>query len=176
MKKIIVLFLSLIYLFYFLSSPVLAWLDCSYGRINDTYPGSCGWYIDTNNDNFCDHSEPPPKISKTNLNLKINNIVLPIFLTLAVYFIHWYLVFQTKLVKQCKLLNKSAWRYTWNVLLGLTFLLTAVSALLIVLDIKNSWLSFWHNEIGLIFIVIGLLHIIGRFVYFKTGTTSFIKS
>jgi hypothetical protein len=54
-------FISLILAFLLFASPVRAWLDCPYGRINDPYPGQCDLYTDTNNNQICDHSEAPPK-------------------------------------------------------------------------------------------------------------------
>ncbi|AXI25777.1 hypothetical protein CFE53_06445 [Methanofervidicoccus sp. A16] len=41
----------------------LAWNDCSYGITNSSchFPGYCSRYIDTNNNNICDHSEPAPE-------------------------------------------------------------------------------------------------------------------
>jgi len=31
--------------------------DCPQGMVNDPYPGSCGQYIDQNNNQICDRSE-----------------------------------------------------------------------------------------------------------------------
>jgi len=31
--------------------------DCPFGNIDCEYPGNCGKYIDTNNNEICDHSE-----------------------------------------------------------------------------------------------------------------------
>ena len=59
MKKIF-LFLSLVLLIIFWNNPILAWDDCPYGEVNDTYPGKCHRYIDTDNNGICDHSEPAP--------------------------------------------------------------------------------------------------------------------
>jgi hypothetical protein len=39
---------------------VSAWDDCPRGLVNDTYPGACSRYIDTNKDGICDHSQPNP--------------------------------------------------------------------------------------------------------------------
>ena len=38
----------------------LAWDDCPYGITNSScqYPGYCSLYVDTNNNNICDRSEP----------------------------------------------------------------------------------------------------------------------
>ena len=56
-KKLFVLF------FCFFITTGLSWNDCPYGMVNDTYPGECGKYIDTNNNGICDHSEPAPNNS-----------------------------------------------------------------------------------------------------------------
>lgn len=32
--------------------------DCPRGEVNDPYPGKCGQYIDENNNDICDNSEP----------------------------------------------------------------------------------------------------------------------
>lgn len=37
------------------------WGQCPKGLQYDPYPGKCSRYIDTNNDGYCDYSEPPPK-------------------------------------------------------------------------------------------------------------------
>jgi hypothetical protein len=31
--------------------------DCPHGEVNCEYPGNCGKYIDTDNNDICDHSE-----------------------------------------------------------------------------------------------------------------------
>ena len=37
--------------------PVEQKTDCPFGMINDSYPGSCGRYVDRNNDDICDLSQ-----------------------------------------------------------------------------------------------------------------------
>jgi hypothetical protein len=56
MKNILALLVVLV------SSSLAAaqWDDCPAGRVNDTYPGDCGGYVDTDGDGVCDHSQPPP--------------------------------------------------------------------------------------------------------------------
>lgn len=68
MKKIIfaLLILALI------PATVLAWDDCPYGETNDTYPGDCGMYIDTDNDDICDLSQPVPE-DRNDESLSIEN-------------------------------------------------------------------------------------------------------
>ncbi|MDP8261838.1 MAG: hypothetical protein P9M13_00865 [Candidatus Ancaeobacter aquaticus] len=37
-----------------------AWEDCPFGLQYDPYPGRCERYVDTNGDNYCDHSQTSP--------------------------------------------------------------------------------------------------------------------
>ncbi|MCK4532902.1 hypothetical protein KAU39_03885 [bacterium] len=64
MKKIIFT-LSL-----FLVTPiiVLAWDDCPVGKVNSSYPGDCGKYVDTDNDGICDRSQPAPEDRNSNFS------------------------------------------------------------------------------------------------------------
>lgn len=57
MKKIIFALLILV----LIPATVFAWDDCPDGETNDTYPGDCSKYIDTDNDGICDHSQPAPE-------------------------------------------------------------------------------------------------------------------
>jgi len=41
-------------------SMAQAWDSCPFGLENDPYPGECGRYIDTNQDNICDLSQTAP--------------------------------------------------------------------------------------------------------------------
>ncbi len=54
---------SFILFFCFFIIIGFSWNDCPFGMVNDTYPGECGKYIDTNNNGICDHSEPAPNNS-----------------------------------------------------------------------------------------------------------------
>lgn len=65
MKNIIILGL-------FLLLPVIAfaqWDDCPYGKTDSSceYPGECGRYTDSDNNKICDHSQPEPTATTTNL-------------------------------------------------------------------------------------------------------------
>ena len=68
MKKLFTIFLL-----FTLLNLSFAWDDCPFGKVNCTYPGECGRYIDTNNNGICDHSEPSP-ITLENPNIDNNNI------------------------------------------------------------------------------------------------------
>ncbi len=51
---------------------VFAWDDCPYGKTNDNceFPGECGRYVDTNQDNVCDHSQEKPIITTATISQK----------------------------------------------------------------------------------------------------------
>lgn len=53
MKKELILIILSIFLLSFISAELI----CPTGQINDTYPGDCGLYTDTNNDRICDYSQ-----------------------------------------------------------------------------------------------------------------------
>ena len=62
MKRMLpLLLLAILAGFVFLPSATQAWDDCPYGMVNDTYPGSCPHYVDTDGDGICDHSQLPPE-------------------------------------------------------------------------------------------------------------------
>ncbi|WP_064496614.1 hypothetical protein [Methanocaldococcus jannaschii] len=75
--KIINKIVAILLLFSILSLS-FAWNDCPYGRVNCTYPGECGRYIDTNHNGICDHSEPPPtttiKTTNNEEEIKTSNV------------------------------------------------------------------------------------------------------
>lgn len=45
----------------------LAWDNCPKGLVNDPYPGRCGRYVDTNDDQICDLSQPKPTSTTTTI-------------------------------------------------------------------------------------------------------------
>lgn len=59
MKKIILIILFILSLVY--SGNIYAWDDCPKGEVNDPYPGECAGYVDTDNDQICDHSQLAPE-------------------------------------------------------------------------------------------------------------------
>ena len=58
-KKLLLIFVIVISITIF-SQKAFAWNNCPFGEINDNYPGKCGRYIDTDNDNICDLSQSSP--------------------------------------------------------------------------------------------------------------------
>jgi len=138
----------------------IAWLDCPYARLNDPFPGRCGLYVDTNNDRICDRSQSEGIKGVKGVEGAI------IFLVLATYFVHWYLVNKTKLSERFWWLGRRQFRYFWNLILLLTFIPVAVSGLLWVLGVTNFDFNLWHNRVGIIFVVVASLHLLGRRGYF----------
>jgi len=141
----------------------IAWLDCPYGRLNDPFPGRCELYVDTNNDRICDRSQPGGV--KGLKGVKDAEGII-IFLTLAVYFVHWYLVRKTNLGEKFWWLGRRQFRYFWNLILLLTFIPVAVSGLLLAFGVTNFDFNLWHNRLGLVFATVALLHLLERFRYF----------
>lgn len=58
--KIRKIWIIIMAVFLFASSPIYAWEDCPLGVTDCPYPGECSRYIDTNNDGICDHSQSAP--------------------------------------------------------------------------------------------------------------------
>ncbi|CAB3288714.1 conserved exported protein of unknown function [Methanocaldococcus lauensis] len=95
MKKLFTIFLLFSFLFSILTLS-FAWNDCPYGRVNCTYPGECGRYIDTNNNGICDHSEPPPSNVEYNENNKIEDNTNNVNIELTEEFINEYVTLSGK--------------------------------------------------------------------------------
>lgn len=139
----------------------IVWLDCPYGRINDPFPGQCELYTDTNSNEVCDHSEPPEGVKGVE---GVEGIL--VFLTLGIYFVHWYLVHKTTIGKSFKWLSRASFHYFWNLILLLSFLPVAVSGLLLVFGVTNFDFNLWHNRAGLVFTLVAALHLLKRFQHF----------
>lgn len=176
MKKTSFLILFGVMGLFIICRPVYGWLDCPYGKINDPFPGSCFRYIDTNNNQICDHSEPAKEnaggvLSNTSSQQEARRqrsfIFWPSFLTLSLYFLHWYLVYKTKLKEKSRFLNQLNFRFFWNLVLLITFLITGISGLILAFGVLNKTLSFWHNYAGLVFIIVGFFHFLNHLQYFK---------
>lgn len=89
-----------------------------------------------------------------------------IFLILAFYFLHWYLVYKTNLSKKIKWLSPLSFRYFWNVALFLSFLPTVTTGILLYLGYTSRFVVDLHNQIGIIMMIVGLLHLGERINYF----------
>ncbi|MDY9923848.1 hypothetical protein [Methanobacterium sp.] len=166
---------------------VYAWNDCPYGLLNDPFPGQCPRYVDTNQDNLCDHSESPSSGTLTNssttqsndsVNSKNNsnssfsdiqnassvppenyNLIPLVTTTLIIYLITYLLYLENHL-------KRSIYYAIWKYVLMVSFILTGVTGLILGIfinyGIQTSWnltIDFWHAEFAIIMAVSTLTHI-----------------
>jgi len=68
-----ILFISALLIMPFIS--LAQWDDCTHGKTDSSceYPGECGRYTDTNQDNICDHSQSQPVTTKAKTSQNIEN-------------------------------------------------------------------------------------------------------
>jgi hypothetical protein len=168
---------------------VYAWNDCPYGLLNDPYPGQCPRYLDTNQNNICDHSESPSSGSlnnssittqasensandKNSTNNSFSDIqqarsvpsqsynLIPIATTTLILYLITYLLYLEDRMK------RSIYYAIWKYVLMASFIATGVTGLFLTLSInygiQSSWnltIDFWHAEFAIIMAVSTLLHI-----------------
>ena len=162
-----------------------AWDDCVFGKVNDQYPGDCPRYIDTDNDNICDHSQPAPEnradkelLNKDDLpqtanvaltrNVKDNYHLGAISLITIIFYSLSYLLVRFKKIS----LRRHRW--FWNISLALSFIIMLILGFFLIL--KTSYkinfsfianLLFWHVETGIVFALISFFHIFWHRQYYK---------
>jgi hypothetical protein len=152
------------------SSFAFAWDDCPFGLVNDTAPGECGRYVDTNGDGLCDHSEQAPLAENNDIEQsgqQINIIgrynFIPIVAILAILYAISFFALKNRIVLHRKI---------WNILLLISFIFVAVTSIMIVLQLEYGLslpnTNFLHIETGLIMIIISILHILWHLAYFKS--------
>ena len=182
MEKIIFVLL----LFILIPASVLAWNDCPHNEIDCPYPGDCAKYVDTDNDGICDHSQPAPE----NRNDKIANAqitketdisdkedkqqksvyhLLPVFLYLIVLYA------TSCILSKKKIISVVNHRKIWNFLLLITFLISGILGILLIIEINFGttilpWFNilFWHVEAGIAMFAISIFHIFSHWAYFKS--------
>lgn len=185
MKKIYVVLLIV----FLTPIAVYAWNDCPYGLIDDPFPGQCPRYEDTNQDNICDHSQSPSGSSdnknnstnghrkqnhgndKETSNVNSSNIqiaksvpgesyyLVPLAITTMIIYLVTYLLY---LENQ---LRKHVFYKIWNYVLIISFLVTGVTGLIMMIiinyGIRSSWnltIDFWHAEFAIIMATSTLFH------------------
>ena len=167
---------------------VYAWNDCPYGLIDDPFPGQCPRYVDTNQDDICDHSQSPSEssinnsstnqdkhqnrgkdkntsnvsssdIQKANSVPEENYYLIPLTITTIIIYLVGYLLYLESRIKR-KIFYK-----IWNHILIISFILTGVTGLILVIiinyGIKSTWnltIDFWHAEFAIIMAVSTLFH------------------
>lgn len=180
MKKIIfILILSIL-----IPATTLAWDDCLRDKIDCPAPGDCARYIDTDNDQICDHSQPAPEdrnieiinaqavsgenIITSNKQSVTTYHLIPISLLLIILYAITHILSKKKIISVVK------HRRIWNILLLISFLLSGVSGILLVIKINfgiaislPSNILFLHVETGIAMFVISVFHTLWHWRYFK---------
>jgi len=176
-SQIMPFFIILLFVLIILNPVVYAWDNCPFGEVNESYPGTCGRYTDTDNDNICDLSQSPPesrvkmqeeKNSSTKSNSGINYYFLPIA---GILFIIYLITLTLSRKKKIKL---ALHRKIWNFILLITFLISGTFGLILAIILSYgirldfySDLLFWHVEMGISMAIISIFHILWHLKYFK---------
>ena len=168
------------------------WETCPFGLVNDTYPGSCARYIDTNNDGICDRSQtmPTTTLPGTPTSQTVSTTVSqsdsqgtsgirsqPVLwgeynlIPLSAAVILLYLA--SMLLSKAKRINLVTHRRIWNVVLLLSFVVCGITGIIIAVRLDLRWdipqmalMSFWHTETGIIMTVVSVFHILWHWNYF----------
>lgn len=129
---------------------------CPRGLVNDPYPGSCGQYIDVNQDQLCDLSQTIPTTSGAT---PINNplptmsfdytLIILFFLPILIY------VFTSK------------FKLFWNISLLITCIPTTISTLGYIFGFFNPILNAFHLRFGTVFIAIAIIHALWHLPYWQ---------
>lgn len=128
---------------------------CPYGLINDPYPGSCGRYVDTNNDQLCDLSQTitdSPVTPVTNSSPSISfdyTLIILFFLPVFIYFF------------------TSKFKLFWNIALLITFIPTAISTIGCIFNFFSPTLNTLHLRFGTVFLSISLCHLLWHWPYWQ---------
>lgn len=189
MKKIIFALLLLI----LIPATVLAWDDCPYNETDCPSPGTCGKYIDTDNDKICDRSQSAPEdrdeetagaqmtedgidsltIAKIdNITITKQNKMTYHFLPISLILILLY--FMTHISSKKKIISVIGHRKIWNMLLLVSFLISGILGILLVIEINSGVkfslpfnMLFWHVEVGIAMFAISIFHTLWHRAYFK---------
>lgn len=156
------------------SNVASAWDDCPYGLENDTYPGECPRYVDTNGDGICDHSQPDPSETEDTSNSDNstsaesqsaghNQTSIPWYENKE--FVGFVLAFivivsgivLTKFAVRKKIISPVKSKIIWNIFLLISFLFSSITGVILVL-----FVTFPSLRIDINFIQ---LHAITSFVF-----------
>jgi hypothetical protein len=185
--KPFILISSFLFIFIILNQNVYAWENCPFGEVNESYPGTCGRYIDTDNDNICDLSQSSPEKramltqedNTENNSTSIKSVVSKSNSGINYYFVPiaaiLFIVYLTTLIlSRNKKIKLSQHRKIWNFILLITFLISGtfgiILAIIVSYGIRLSFYSdllFWHVEMGISMAIISIFHILWHLKYFK---------
>lgn len=164
----------LLVLFFLISSGAFAWEECPFGLINDPYPGECSRYVDTDNDRICDLSQLAPEDVGTLTTPSDIEIKRRVYHLLPITLILIFLYTLSSFLIKKKIISLAIHRKIWNFLLLISFLISAGSGILLVIEINYSLkiispsnILFFQVEAGIAMTVISVFHIIWHWPYFK---------
>lgn len=134
--------------------------DCERQRVDCI--GECGRMVDANGDGFCDHGGLSTPETEENSYLLLE-IIAGILILYAV----------SLLLVKTKRYKKITHRKIWNYLLLITFLVSALLGLWLVVLINyeldteffKSYLT-WHVDFGIAMSVVGIIHFIWHWNYY----------
>lgn len=179
MRKIIVLMLGLLF-----AGQGLAYDDCPFGLINDTYPGECGRYLDTDSDGICDHSQSAPEVSgsvggcdtadstasdSTQIISSGHNQPTPVSLfEKYAFFQITILTLLFLLVGELAIKNRLLLKYIVNVALLVSFLAASITAIIYFFNISGlqGTIIDLHVKLGLVAVWIGIYHAIKHVAFY----------
>jgi len=168
----------LFFVFILIPAVALAIDDCPFGETDCAYPGECGAYVDVDNNGICDHSqEELEAISNVSVDTaedeektgerKRYPLILATIITLIGYYFTYFLF---KIGKITRLTH----RKIWNSILALSFAISALLGILLVLRINFGTIMilpfnvlYWHVVLGIVMTIITIFHITWHWAYFK---------
>lgn len=190
MRKVVLLVIAFIILMPIAVYALSGWDDCPYELTDDSFPGQCSRYIDTNHDSICDHSQLPPQnisnvsgqsgkivnqntapdtsVSTTSIKKGLTESyhLIPLTITLIILYILSYHLYKTEKIRA------HSYKKIWNVVLTGSFLTVVITGLILTYSmeyaIRTSYelsATFWHAEAGIIMGVTFFFHL---HIYWKS--------
>ncbi|MFH1013081.1 MAG: hypothetical protein V1769_01045 [Thermoplasmatota archaeon] len=182
------LMILIILTFIFLGYGVHAWDNCPFGEENESYPGTCARYTDTDKDNICDLSQPAPEnreVPNESTSDSIGSSTGTIadtptkgpginyyFIPIAILLLVLYLI--SLALSKRKIISSSQQKKIWNMLLLITFLISGIFGIVLTIQVSYGFkltfysdLLFWHVEAGIAMAMISMFHIVWHRKYFK---------
>lgn len=154
--------------------PFFLAVECPFEMINESYPGSCGRYLDENNDGFCDLSQDlePLTLSFTDSNDSEKDSYNTLLITLTLVFIYvlGFFIFR----RNKGWFNAVNYKKIWNFSLLISFLVVAITSLVYLLrmdfgfNINIRQISLMHIRWGIAMIIIAIFHALWHMKYFKS--------
>lgn len=168
MKKIFFALMLLI----LVPTTILAFSDCPFDEVDCPYPGDCIRYIDADNNGICDHSQIALEGGDIEATSNKQSRTVYHLVSISLFLILLYSI--TSILSKKKIISIINHRKIWNILLLITFLISGLLGILLVININFGVLIFasfdilfWHVEVGIAMFVICIFHIIERWHYFK---------